>query len=242
VRQLSAELKAYQAQIEAARTAAGYPPTMPAPALADATVTYHGLGTTYALAVTPKGSGTLRVVAGCMSLHIARADDVTQRKLYAASSPIFFVPQLTFMPAVGMYIVARQPQAGQEMFRVYKLPATPPKDPFEVRASTSCTGAVRNLATPSMAELAKHFAAGAPTPSWTITPHASKGGTWYELEPGDPTVIPALMMCGRVAATTDDELAQHGFAGKAVPELNYVPSLGLYLVRQNNRPRPSPSP
>jgi hypothetical protein len=241
-RQLSAELKAYQAQIEAARTAAGYPATMPAPALADATVTYHGLGTTYALAVTPKGSGMLRVVAGCMALHIARADDVTQRKLYAASSPIFFVTQLSFMPAVGMYIVARQPQAGQEMFRVYKLPAAPPKDPFELRASTSCTGAVRNLATPSMAELAKHFTANAPTPSWTITPHASKGGTWYELEPGDPTVIPALMMCGRVAATTDDELASHGFAGKAVPELNYTPSLGLYLVRPPPRASPSPSP
>ncbi|MGA8796817.1 MAG: TonB-dependent receptor [Candidatus Cybelea sp.] len=239
-RQLSAELKAYQAQIEAARTAAGYPATMPAPALADATVTYHGLGTTYALAVTPKGSGMLRVVAGCMSLHIARADDVTQRKLYAASNPIFFVPQLTFMPAVGMYIVARQPQAGQEMFRVYKLPTTPPKDPFELRASTSCTGAVRNLATPSMGELAKHFTANAATPSWTITPHASTGGTWYELEPGDPTVIPALMLCGRIAATTDAELTSHGFAGKAVPELNYTPSLGLYLVRP--APRPSPSP
>ena len=239
-RQLSAELKAYQAQIEAARTAAGYPATMAAPALADATVTYHGLGTTYALAVTPKGSGMLRVVAGCMSLHVARADDVTQRKLYAASNPIFFVPQLSFMPAVGMYIVARQPQAGQEMFRVYKLPTTPPKDPFELRASTSCTGAVRNLATPSMGELAKHFTANAATPSWTITPHASTGGTWYELEPGDPTVIPALMLCGRIAATTDAELTSHGFAGKAVPELNYTPSLGLYLVRP--APRPSPSP
>jgi hypothetical protein len=241
-RQLSAELKAYQAQIEAARTAAGYPATMPAPALADATVTYHGLGTTYALAVTPKGGGMLRVVAGCMSLHIARADDLTQRKLYAASNPIFFVPQLTFMPAVGMYIVARQPQAGQEMFRVYKLPTTPPKDPFELRASTACTGAVQNLATPSMGELAKHFAANAATPSWTITAHASKGGTWYELEPGDPTVIPALMLCGRIAGTTDAELASHGFAGKAVPELNYTPSLGLYLVRPAPRPSPSPSP
>ncbi|MFY9737444.1 MAG: TonB-dependent receptor [Candidatus Cybelea sp.] len=241
-RQLSAELKAYQVRIEAARTAAGYPATMPAPALADATVTYHALGTTYALAVTPKGSGMLRVVAGCMSLHIARADDVTQRKLYAASNPIFFVPQLTFMPAVGMYIVARQPQAGQEMFRVYKLPATPPKEPFELRASTSCTGAVRNLATPSMAELAKHFGANAPTPSWTITAHGSAGGTWYELEPGDPTVIPALMLCGRIAATTDAELASHGFAGKAVPELNYTPSLGLYLLRPAPRPSPSASP
>ncbi|MGP8100742.1 MAG: TonB-dependent receptor domain-containing protein [Candidatus Cybelea sp.] len=242
-RQLSTELKAYQAQIEAARTAAGYPATMPAPALTDATVIYHGLGTTYALAVTPKGTGMLRVVAGCMSLHSPRADDVTQRKLYAASNPIFFVPQLTFMPAVGMYIVARQPQAGQETFRVYKLPTTPPKNPFELRVSASCTGAVQNLATPSMAELQKHFASGAPTPSWTITAHDAKGGTWYELEPGDPTVIPALMLCGRIAATTDDELASHGFAGKAVPELNYTPSLGLYLVRPNRPgPRPSPSP
>jgi hypothetical protein len=242
-RQLSAELKAYRAQIEAARTAAGYPATMAAPALSDATVIYHGLVTTYALAVTPKGSGMLRVVAGCMSLHIARPDDVTQRKLYAASNPIFFIPQLTFMPAVGMYIVARQPQAGQETFRVYKLPTTPPKSPFELRASASCTGAVQNLATPAMAELQKHFAAGAPTPSWTITPHDAKGGTWYELDPGDPSVIPALMLCGRVAATTDYELASHGIAGKAVPELNYAPSVGVYLVRPSRPvPRPSPSP
>ncbi len=241
-RALSAELKAYQAQIEAARTPAGYPATMPAPALSDATVTYHGLGTTYALAITPKGSGTLRALAGCIALHIARADDVTQRKLYAAASPLFFVPQLTFMPAVGLYVVARQPQAGQEMFRVYKLPATPPAAPFDVRGSATCTGAVRNLATPSLAELAKHFASGAPTPSWTITPHAAKNGSWYELDPGDPTVIPALMMCGRVSATTDDEIAQHGFGGKTVPELNYTPSLGLYLIRPNNRPSPSPPP
>jgi len=215
---------------------------MPAPALTDATVIYHGLGTTYALAVTPKGAGMLRVVAGCMSLHSARAEDVTQRKLYAPASPIFFVPQLTFMPAVGMYIVARQPQAGQETFRVYKLPTTPPKSPFELRVSAACAGAVQNLATPSMAELAKHFAAGAPTPSWTITAHLAKGGTWYELDPGDPTVIPALMLCGRIAATTDAELASHGFAGKAVPALNYTPSLGLYLVRPAPRPSPSASP
>ena len=144
----------------------------------------------------------LRALAGCMSLHIARADDVAQRKLYAPSSPLFFVPQLNFMPAVGLYFVARQPQAGQEMFRVYKLPTTPPKDPFEVRTSASCTGQVRNLATQSLVELKKHFAGGAPTPSWTITAHAAKAGTWYELEPGDATVIPAMMLCGRIAATT----------------------------------------
>ncbi len=246
-RQLAAELKAYVAQIEAARTAAGYPATMPAPALSDATITYHGLGTTYALAITPKGSGMLRAVAGCLSLHVAQSDDVTQRKLFAPSSPLFFVPQLNFMPAVGLYVVARQPRAGQEMFRVYKLPATPPKDPFAVRASQSCTGDVKNLATQSLNELRNHFATGAPTPSWTITAHASKAGTWYELDPGDPTVLPALVFCGRIAATTSDELTQRGFAGKPAPELNYSTGLGIYLIRPNNRPvvpgnSPSPSP
>ncbi len=239
-RQLSAELKAFAAHVEAARTAGGYPATMPVPSLTDATITYHGLGTTYALAITPKGTGTLRPIAGCMALHIARADDVTQRKLFAVSSPIFFVPQLTFMPAVGLYIVARQPQAGQEMFRVYKLPAATPKDPFALRTSDTCTGDVRNLATESLRELGEYFVAGTKPASWTIVAHAAKSGTWYELQPGDPTVIPALMICGRVAATNPDELAQHGFDGKPVPELNYAAPLGLYLIRPT--PRPSPSP
>ncbi len=239
-RQLSAELKAYVARIEAARTAAGYPATMPAPLLTDATVTYHGLGTTYALAIIPKGTGMLRALAGCMSLHIARTGDVAQRKLFTPSSPLFFVPQLNFMPAVGLYFVARQPQPGQEMFRFYKLPTTPIKDPFEVRTSSSCTGQVSNLATQSLAELQKHFVNDAPTPSWTITAHAAKAGTWYELDPGDATVIPAIIACGRIAATTPQELSQRGFDGKPIPELNYAPSLGLYLVRP--APRRSPSP
>jgi hypothetical protein len=246
-RRLAGELKDFAAKVEAARTAAGYPATMPAPALPDATITYHGLGMTYALAITPKGSGMLRAVASCLSLHIARADDVTQRKLFAPSSPLFFVPQLNFMPAVGLYVVARQSQAGQEAFRVYVLPTAPPKDPFQMRASQPCTGDVKNLATQSLLELRNHFANGAATPSWTITAHAAKSGTWYELDPGDPTVLPALIVCGRIAATTADVLGQRGLGGNAVPELNYAPSVGLYLIRPNNRPvipnaSPSPAP
>ena len=234
---LSTELKAFTAQIEAARTAAGYPATMPAPVLADVTLVYHGLGPTYALTVTPKTTGMLRVVAGCMSLHIARADDVTQRKLYAPSSSFFFVPQLNFMPAVGLYAVARQQQAGQETFRLYKLPATPPADPFAVRASATCTGAAQSLAQQSLQELRDHFARASATPTWTITVHAEKG-TWYELQPGDPTVIPAIIACGRVAATTVDELSGHGLSGKAVPELNYAQPVGLYLIRPAFRGSP----
>ncbi|MBV8198330.1 MAG: TonB-dependent receptor [Candidatus Eremiobacteraeota bacterium] len=244
-RQLSSELNAVRARIEATRTAAGYPATVAMPALADATLTYHGLGTTYALSVTPKGSGMLRAVASCMALHVARTDDVTQRKLFAPSSTLFFVPQITFMPAAGLYVVARPPRAGQEMFRVYKLPTTPPAQPFALRASQSCTGDAKSLATQALNDLRNHFTIGSPAASWTITPHDAKSGTWYELDPGDPSVIPALLVCSRIAATTSDELIQRGFAGKPVPELNYTPSLGLYLIRNNNRPfgaGPSPSP
>lgn len=239
-RQLAGELKAFAAQVEAARTAAGYPATMATPALTDATITYHGLGTTYALAITPKGAGVLRALAGCLTLHIARADDVTQRKLFAPSSPLFFVPQLNFMPAVGLYFVARQPQAGQEQFRVYKLPTTAPATPFEVRTSTTCVGQVRNLATQALGELKNHFASGAATPSWTITAHTAKSGAWFELDPGDATVIPALLVCGRISATNPTELAQRGYDGKTVPELNYAPALGLYLVRPTPRATPAP--
>jgi hypothetical protein len=241
-RTLSAELNAYRAQIEAKRTSAGYPATLPSPVLSDATVLYHGLGSTYALAVTPKGTGMLRTVASCMSLHIARDDDVTQRKLYAATSPLFYVPQITFMPAVGMYIVARRPQAGQESFRVYALPPAPPSAPFEVRTATTCTGEVRNLATQALGDLQRHFASGSPASTFTITAHSGAKGTWYELDPGDATVIPAMMLCGRVAATSLDEVTKRGLGGKTVPELNYAPSLGLYLIRPTFGPRPSPSP
>jgi hypothetical protein len=239
-RQLAGELTTFVAAIEAARTAAGYPATMQAPVLADATVTYHGLGTTYALAITPKGAGTLRALAGCLPLHIARADDVAQRKLYSSSSPLFFVAQLNFMPAVGLYFVARQQQPGQEAFRFYKLPTSAPKDAFEVRASATCTGEVRNLATQSLNELQAHFTTGGATASWTISAHAAKAGTWYDLDPGDATIIPAVIACGRIAATTSDELSQRGYDGKSIPELNYAPALGIYLVRPV--PRRSPSP
>jgi hypothetical protein len=173
-------------------------------------------------------------------LHIARADDVTQRKLYAPSSGLFFVPQLNFMPAVGLYFVARQQQVGQEAFRFYALPATPPKDPFEIRTAASCTPEAHNLATQALGELKQHFGSGAATPSWTIVEHTAKSGTWYELTPGDLTVIPAVIQCGHIAAATTDSIAQRGYDGKTVPALNYAPALGLYIIRP--QPRQSPAP
>ncbi len=249
---LSAQLRAYVAKIEASKNAAGYPATFAAPALPDASVTYHGLGNSYALTIVVKGAGRMRALAGCFALHLARTDDVTARHLYAPQSTLFLVPQLNFMPAVGLYFVARQQQAGQESFRVYKLPTSPPKAPFDLRAASSaCTGDARNLATQALGELRNYFAENVRAPSWTITEHQAAGGPWYELDPTDPSFVAALLQCGRVSATTADELKQRGFDGKVVPELNYTPTLGLYLIRPNNGfgpgargngPQPTPPP
>ncbi len=227
---LSNEVKAFVAQIEAAKTSAGYPPTMAAPVLTDASLTYHGLRETYAITIVPRGSG-MRGLFGCFALHIARPDEVTQRKLYAPQNVGFFIPQIIFMPSVGLYFTPRPPQAGQEQFRVYKLPATAPADPFAVRTSTTCTAQAQSLAQQSLQELRAYFASGAPAPSWTIVAHTATKGTWYQLDPADPTVVAAVVMCARVAATTQDELTGRGFGGATIPSLNYALPLGLYVVR-----------
>ena len=269
--QLSTELKAYVAQIEAAKTAAGYPATMPAPAISDATVTYHGLGDTYALSIVPhfannanaarlasqevlgtpqpRGSaapergGAIRVFFGCLPFHLAFTNDVTAHHLYAPPNTVFGLPPITFMPAVGLYAMPRQQQAGQESFRVYTLPKTPPKDPFEVRTATECTGDMKNTATQALGELRAYFTSGTTPHLWTITAHTAKNGTWYDLAPGDPAMVFSLLFCGHVAATTPQELIPTGWDGMMQPDVNYNAVYGLYLVRpQPRQPNPNGSP
>lgn len=242
---LSSTLQAFTAQIEAAKTSSGYPPTMAAPALPDATIAYHGLGSTYALTITPKAGLPIRGIVGCLTIHLARSEDVSSLHLYAPQNGLFFTPQLEFMPAVGLYVAPRRTpeQAGQETFRLYVLPSSPPANPFEVRSGGTCTGDVLHTASQLISELRAHFTKRSPAPSFTITAHSARAGTWYELNPTDPgTVIPALLVCGRVANATAAELQQRGWDGKAVPELNYAPALGIYIVRpQYGRP-PGASP
>ena len=261
----SSELKSYVAQIEAAKTSAGYPASMASPVLDDMTVVYHGLGQTYALTITPKlqpapspspttsanGSTTtrrvevgrgMRAFVGCLPLHVAREGDVKAHNLFAPNTGLFFVPQVQFMPAVGLYFVARQQQAGQESFRVYALPTKPPADPFEVRTADSCTAELKNTATQALGQLRAYFANGAKPALWTITPHQSASGTWYELNPGDPTIIGSLLMCGRLAAATADDLKTRGYDGATPPEVNYTQALGLYILRPNRPPGQGPGP
>jgi hypothetical protein len=253
-RQLAAALQTFVGKIEAAKTAAGYPATIAVPAVAGATITYHGLGSSYALTITPKSFAGMRPIIGCMGVHRATADEVASRHLYEPEHPLFMVPQVQFMPSVGMYFALRPPQAGQENFRVYMLPSAPPANPFEVRSGGACTADERNVAVQLIGELRAHFTRGTPAPSFTITAHTAKAGTWYEIDPGDPATIGALLTCGRVAGATAEELAQRGWDGKGVPELNYAPALGIYMlrpqfspgggmtIRSGSQPAPSASP
>jgi hypothetical protein len=230
-------LKAYTARIEAAKTSSGYPDTMAPAQIPGVAVAYHGLKTTYALTITVTQFTQLRSLFGCTQFHRTDLATAQQRNLYAEQSGgAFFRPSVTFMPAVGLYFVQRPPQAGAESFRVYKLPATAPSQPFAMRTSAqSCTAELRSVAQQMLSRLQAHFAGGAPAPGWTIAPHAAKAGTWYALEPQDMGAIPALLNCAHVSSATKDELTQLGWDAAALPSLNFTPKLGLYMLTPQRR-------
>ncbi len=230
-KQLSSALQAFTAKIEAAKTSTGYPATMAAPIIPEVTVTYHGLGSAYALTITPRSFEGMRPIIACMAVHRATPNDIAARHLYEAEHALFMVPQIQFMPAVGMYFALRPPQPGRETFRVYALPPAPPRDPFAIRTGGACTSDEHSIAVQLIGELRAHFTRGAATPSFSIIAHTAKAGTWYEIDPGDPATIGALLTCGRVAAATEQELSQRGWDGKEIPELNYTPALGIYMIR-----------
>ncbi|MBV8636949.1 MAG: TonB-dependent receptor [Candidatus Eremiobacteraeota bacterium] len=271
---LSSELKAYVAQIQAAKTAQGYPASMSPPSIDGATVTYHGMGSTYALTIVPRlqsasgnvqlaseivanaakssngqqqngrsGGGGFRAFVGCFPLHLATSDDIASRHLYTQTGT-FRGLQLTFMPDVGLYLNPRPQQAGQETFRVYALPQKPPSNPFEVRTADACTGDTRSSATEALGELKTYFAnpASAKATLWTITPHTAKGGTWYDLTPGDPAIIGSLLSCGRIANATPQDIVSKGWDGAMPPHVNYAAPYGLYIIRPQPNPDQSPRP
>lgn len=230
-------LKAYAAQIEAAKTAAGYPDTMPPANVPGVSVTYHGLKSTYALSIALKQGSQLRPLITCATLHRADQQTAQQRGLFVEQNAgMFFRPSVTFMPSAGLYFVQRPPQAGAESFRVYKLPTAQPSAPFALRANApSCTGEMRKLATRMLDELQTHFAKGGAAPDWTMAAHTAAAGTWYSLEPSDIGGVPALLNCGHVSSASKDELVKLGWDGAAVPSLNYSVKLGLYMVTPQRR-------
>ncbi|TAM86512.1 hypothetical protein EPN42_13200, partial [bacterium] len=52
----------------------------------------------------------------------------------------------------------RPPAAGQEQFRLYRLPTTPPAHPFALETRSTCTSELRQVAAPLLDALAQYAA------------------------------------------------------------------------------------
>jgi hypothetical protein len=249
--QALAAMKAYADAIEAQKTAAGYPETLnpQPPAIAGFTVAYHPLQTTYALTFTPQTFTGLRGFIGCATVHVGTKDQAQALHLYIPESSSFFRNPLAFTPAAGLYIVRQPPPPGQEQFRVYKLPTSPPQTPLAIVESDRCTSDLKPAAQSLLASLGQYVsavAAGQATPAqptgWTIVPHPVAKGYWLELQPGAPVAIPALLNCAHVSAGSADEIKAAGFGAGTPPSLNYTPALGLYTQRRQQPTTQTPTP
>ena len=227
------QLKAYVAKIEAAKTANGYPDSVPgAPQTTGVNVSYHKVGASYALSLeVQRREANLQALPACIAIHLAQPEDVQSRGLYQPKSSLFFRPSMEFMPAVGFYIARPVQQPGQQSFRLYQLPTSAPSAPFQVRASDACTTEIKSTAQRLLGELQAYFKSGKPAQSWKITPHSASGGTWYQLDNDDLSTLPTLLNCGRVAAATSDQIKAAGFDGSRPPTINYAAKLGLYIIR-----------
>ncbi|MBV8366112.1 MAG: hypothetical protein JO194_06400, partial [Candidatus Eremiobacteraeota bacterium] len=244
-RPLLDQIKAYVAAVEATKTSAGYPAVAPAstPAIDGVDVAYHKTDASYALVFTQTKPGSIRGFISCAPLHVGTADNAKQLNLYIPPASAFNRFPLAYAPEAGLYLV-RQPQvAGQEQFRLYKLPATPPTEPFALTSGSQCTDEVKPTAVSLLGALQSYFAnfdpsnppATAPA-GWTVTTHKVAGGYWSELQLADISRFPAVLYCGHISTGTPDDIKAKKLDFARPPSLNYTPSLGIYLVR------PSPPP
>ena len=240
------QLKTYIAKIEASKTSNGYPNAVPgAPQIPGTQAVYHKVGNSYAVSlkiqrVSATQNSTARAFIPCVSVHLATPEDVQRKGLYMPPQMPFMRPALQFMPSVGFYFARPAPQAGQQSFRLYKLPASAPSNPFAVRPNDACKSEMQASSVRLLGELQNYFKSGKALTTWKVTPHAAAGGTWYELNNDDIATLPTVLNCSHVAAASSEEIKAAGFDGARPPALNYAPKLGLYLIRGNRGNRPGP--
>lgn len=246
-----AAMKAYAEKVEASKNAAGYPktPPGPVPGIPSFSVSYHPSQNTYALTFSPLTMSGLRGFVACAPVHVGRLEQAQAMHLYVPQSSSFFRAPLAYTPAVGLYIVRQPPVAGQEQFRVYRLPTTAPAKPLQILASDRCTSELRPVAAQLLASLGRYLSSQtnafpAPQPAgWIVVPHSAIKGRWWELQPQAPQGLPALISCARVSAGSPADIEAAGFGAAGLPSLNFTPPLGLYMMRQGGGDRqPSTRP
>jgi len=165
---------------------------------------------------------------------------VAARHLYVPQGNAFNRLPLAYSPVAGLYAVRLPQRAGQEQFRLYRLPTTPPSTPFALASSPLCTADMKPTAQKLLGSLAAYVAVFDPAhppaaqpAGWTVMPHSASNGFWLELKPADISTLPDVLTCGHVATAAKADIQGLGFDGASAPELNYAPQLGLYLVRPN---------
>jgi len=235
-------LKAYVAAVEAARTASGYPASAPsgAPDVPGLAVGYHGMGSTYALSLTPTQLTAIRSLIRCSPVRVGTRDQAAAQHLYVPQGNAFNRLPLAYSPGAGLYAVRAPQTAGQEQFRLYKLPTAPPSAPFALASSPLCTPDMKPTAQKMLRSLQQYVSGYDPAhppaaqpAGWTVTSHTSTKGYWLELQPADISTLPDVLTCAHVATAAKTDIQALGFDGANAPELNYAPQLGLYLVRPN---------
>jgi len=236
-----AAMKAYADAVQAAKTQAGYPAALPAsmPQVPGFSVGYHSLRDSYALTFSPLTMTSMRAFISCAAVHVGQLEQAAAMHLYVPDSSSFFRSPLAYTPAVGLYIVRRPQVAGQEQFRVYRLPGAAPARPLAIVSSDRCTADLRPVAARLLAGLATNVASvdkGAAAPAqpqgWTVVRHLAPKGPWLELQPQAPQALPALLGCARISAGSQAEIEATGFGAAPLPALNFSQPLGLYMVRR----------
>ncbi|MDH2909112.1 MAG: hypothetical protein PXZ07_03250, partial [Candidatus Eremiobacteraeota bacterium] len=234
-------LRAQVARVEASR-AASPATTVVLSAPEGVTFTYHPLANEFAVAIASTKIDDVRALFTCATIHRTDAATAVAQGLYVAPPASFFRPEITFSPRVGLYFIRRQPQPGKENFRVFTLAAQPPKDPFAVIAGPQCTAGMREVAIQSLDDLRAHFTTATPSARWQIVAHGLGVKRWFALTPNDLGDFGALMACAHVAAATAPQLSARGLGGTPPPQLNYAPSIGLYIERRAPPSRPGGAP
>ncbi len=234
-------LRVQAAHADAARRASSSAPVLLV-APAGVTFTYHPLAQGYAITVAPSQIDDIRALFTCATIHVTDATTAAAKGLFVAAPTGFFRPEISFSPQVGLYFVRRPPQPGRENFRVFTLAAKAPKDPFAIVGGPACTTATRDVAVQSLDDLRAHFQHALPSARWKVVTNGTGARAWFALTPNDLGDFGALMACAHVSAATAAELQARGLGGAAPPELNYAPSIGLYIERRVPPPRAGGAP
>jgi len=237
---------AYAAALERAKSSDAYPSAPPpdAPPIPYFAAAYHQSGSSYALTLIPTDVKGLRALARCATVRVGTETEAQQRGLYVPPPTPFGGFALAFSPDAGLYAVRRPPTAGQEQFRLYRLPSTPPARPFAVETRPTCTSEAREIAQPLLDALAAYARALDPAhpPSaqpagWHVDVARAGAAWWLEARLANIQTVPAVLDCAHVSGASREELKSHGYDGGDPPVLNFTPAYGLYVVRNESNGR-----